>query len=344
MYTKGIQLFHAAVEANPVIMYPPEGVEEAREQLKLLGALTEAATPAVELGADMPSPVPQERTAVRGPEQVDIDQFLRELEDPSAQQSRPENASPPPTPQRGDHAKEQRTPRDPATVADRTGGSPRLEELATYHRTQLSALVALFYDFNHTQFVKLPVRQTVELLFRCGKEAYAHLADFENEERNRKRRVWEERLASRAQRHNTAQEMALGRHDFFEEQLRKEEEKLLTSEHSATGLVGNGFSVGDDEYDEALLAEVEMQQKHDEMLYSMFPGDDGQTQAGIEEACGTAAAEAEPDSSRVTLPSTIEYLPETTDGDGRCSETLHVGLTGPPTDARGVAATLDVTE
>lgn len=276
MYTKGIQDFYAAVEANPILMYPPAGVEEAREHLKLLGVLAD--TPGGAMAAGI-TPLPAhggvseaaEDTAEKPPHRrdpVDIDQFLRELEDPSAQQSSADHPPPSPTSLAAD-PQAANTPAAKQSTHHHLADAQQARELqaaATYHRTQLNALVAMFYDFNHTQFVKLPVKQTTELLLRCGREAYAHLSDFENEERNRKNRIISERMSSRKQKEQVAVLMNEGRSDYFDDQLRRAE--VANQEQPPTNEY-DGFDVEEDA-DEDMLAHIRNQQ-NDDMVYSMFP-------------------------------------------------------------------------
>ncbi|CUF00475.1 Hypothetical protein, putative [Bodo saltans] len=354
MYLKGMQSFHASVEANPILMYPPTGIEEAREHLKLLGMLAD--TPAVPIppvaGAREgdtapPAVVVNDETAVpqHRPEPVDIDQFLRELEDPSAQQSNDQ----PPIPS-SPKAAAAAVPGDAATLATprahqqhishylETSEGRAQTEKANYHRTQLNSLVASFYDFNHTQFVKLPVRQTVELLLRCGREAYAHLADFENEERNRKARIMKERYASRRQKEETAMAMNEGRSDYYDGQLRQAElqQQTLQAEMDNNNNSYDQNNNGEDDFeeDDDMLAHIQGQQLDDTVMYSMFPGGDEEDVDEVRHEIHDNAVNAVDDVNRTDddatglvglttneLASTVEF------GVSAPSETLRVAAT-----------------
>ena len=48
-----------------------------------------------------------------------------------------------------------------------------------------AALVALYYEWNTRAFVKLPMRDTMGLLLRLGREKESHLLDFSNQEHYR---------------------------------------------------------------------------------------------------------------------------------------------------------------
>jgi hypothetical protein len=346
MYMKGMQSFHATIESNPVIMYPPTGIEEAREQLKFLGMLADtpaAPIPAVAAGdgSATPTAADEQPAPPQRREPVDIDQFLRELEDPSAQQSN-EHPPPPSSPQADKSAA-------PA-AAITPGGQQQLHrflessegrvqtEKANYHRTQLNALVAQFYDFNHTQFVKLPVRQTVELLLRCGREAYAHLADFENEERNRKARILAERVSSKRQRDETTTVMNEGRSDYYDAHLRQAEvqEQSLKAAMDISQHDGHGNDEEDfEDYD--IVAHIQEQQLDDTVMYSMFPGagDDDEEFVAVNEATEAATIGLD----RTPTHQSHSDNDITTVSTGPLESTVEFNMSSAPSETLRVAAT-----
>jgi hypothetical protein len=50
-------------------------------------------------------------------------------------------------------------------------------------RAKTDALTTLYYEWNHRAFVKIPMRDTLQLLLRVGREKENHLLDFVNQER-----------------------------------------------------------------------------------------------------------------------------------------------------------------
>lgn len=69
------------------------------------------------------------------------------------------------------------------SMSTSTAPSHQVMEAATYHHRQLDQLLKLVYEFNHVTFLKLPMTDTLQLLSRCGREAVAHLTEFEVQER-----------------------------------------------------------------------------------------------------------------------------------------------------------------
>lgn len=56
-------------------------------------------------------------------------------------------------------------------------------EEANYHHKQLECLLKIVYEFNHAALMKLPMNDTLQMLSRCGREATAHLTEFEMRKR-----------------------------------------------------------------------------------------------------------------------------------------------------------------
>jgi hypothetical protein len=50
-------------------------------------------------------------------------------------------------------------------------------------KAKTEALTTLYYEWNHRAFVKLPMRETQQLLLRIGREKESHLLDFANQKR-----------------------------------------------------------------------------------------------------------------------------------------------------------------
>lgn len=248
LYQHALPQFHAMVERNPTLMYPPAGILEAREQKRLADFLKEceglsgavdpnnnsspnSGDPAVPYGSVRASlyPVqPHQETL------AEIHNFLAEydrqeggdnnnnnnnnvipasdaqgVDEPTAAASE----SPPPPPARPLteaekveaqlrarwEALQQRRQQQRAANASLPSHEHHQhhysdEDLAKYHHTQLNALIRLFYEFNHNEFVKIPVKQTLDLLARCGRESIAHLTEFELQEREEKKRRREARM------------------------------------------------------------------------------------------------------------------------------------------------------
>lgn len=266
MYQQGgIASLHKLVEQNPILMNPPPGIEAAREHERLLQILQEhsdgsqARDSHAVSGRELDGAMPP---ALQRPERVDVDEFLRDLEKPAdgGAAASPVDA----------------TARDePAQDALHSLMSTGQPELATYHRKQLASLIALYYEFNHTEFVKLPIKQTTDLLLRCGREAFAHLHEFEQTERARKRRIREQSRDHAEQHVTLSLQKQVGRDEYFDHQLAAAErrhEQLIS---------GTGFDDDVEDYDrqeyDALLTH-----QNDQTLYTMFPlGHDDDEDEGV---------------------------------------------------------------
>ncbi|KPA76458.1 hypothetical protein ABB37_07778 [Leptomonas pyrrhocoris] len=171
----GFRRLHAMVARNPVLVYPPEGIEEARarvagrlraaqEQQQLqdrCNLLSGGGTGKAEVEEDVFALFDERRAAEQQQQQEDTlpSATLREAaQQPPLQQQQQQSLS--------------------SLAALR-----RDEELAKNHHKQLDSFLRLLYEFNHVSFVKLPMEDTLQLLSRCGKEAVAHVLEYETQVR-----------------------------------------------------------------------------------------------------------------------------------------------------------------
>ncbi|KAG5484049.1 hypothetical protein LSCM1_05903 [Leishmania martiniquensis] len=157
----GFRRLHAMVARNPLLMYPPDGIEEARARK---AALQNQLQSALDLRAHEP------HLADDGEDDV----FA--LFEARRRAARPSAAGE----ESGQCACEQRPPLSSLAAIRHD------EELATYHHKQLDSYLRLLYEFNHITFVKLPMEDTLQLLSRCGKEAVAHVVEYETQVRLRR--------------------------------------------------------------------------------------------------------------------------------------------------------------
>lgn len=157
----GFRRLHAMAERNPILMYPPDGTAEARQRhLQRLQAQQE------ELQKNGACVV------VRGPKERKFeadDEALWAMFDERRQAEVDAEEAEPHAPPQQQQGMDQSPQHDAA----------KDEQLATYHHKQLETLLRIVYEFNHTTFVKLPMQDTLSLLARCGKEAVAHVLEYE---------------------------------------------------------------------------------------------------------------------------------------------------------------------
>jgi len=135
----GFPRLHAMVTRNPTLMYPPSGIEEARARLAAY--------------------------AQQQKELSEEDKLRKEDDGIWAMFEERRRA-----------ADDGLDPTDPSRLAELSSEDVAL---ANYHHTQLDAFIRLLYEFNHTTLVKLPIEDTLQLLSRCGREAVAHVVEFE---------------------------------------------------------------------------------------------------------------------------------------------------------------------
>lgn len=176
---KGLPRFHAMVARNAVLMYPPEGMDEARRRVQKKHE--EAARAACEQKQR------EKPDASRAP--MGDDDIFALFEERRVAENTPA----------GDEDRAMACgsdrPLDAVEVNADSGqffplagsvGSPSAtngelsdQQLANYHHRQLDALIGLYYEFNHLTFMKLPMKDTLQMLHRCGREAVAHTTEFE---------------------------------------------------------------------------------------------------------------------------------------------------------------------
>ncbi|KAK7195186.1 hypothetical protein NESM_000443300 [Novymonas esmeraldas] len=169
----GVRRLHAMVARNAVLMYPPDGIAEAR-------ARVEARRAALQCGATA-----EPRRQHKGDEDEDDDMFAFFERRRCAE-----------TDVLGADATEAEAEVDASRSATHSPTAParslaaaaacRDEQLATHHHQQLDAYLRVLYEFNHVTFVKLPMDDTLQLLSRCGKEAVAHTIEYETQARLRR--------------------------------------------------------------------------------------------------------------------------------------------------------------
>ncbi|CAC9465910.1 conserved hypothetical protein [Leishmania infantum JPCM5] len=165
----GFRRLHAMVARNPVLMYPPDGIEAARARVMVRKA---------ELQSQLQSALGH-REHNHGPaDDGDEDVFaLFEARRRAESDARPAT-------------EDEEVPRQPASEHAPPPSSlasiRQDEELAIYHHKQLDSYLRLLYEFNHATFVKLPLEDTLQLLSRCGKEAVAHIVEYETQVRLRR--------------------------------------------------------------------------------------------------------------------------------------------------------------
>ncbi|ORC86107.1 uncharacterized protein TM35_000301470 [Trypanosoma theileri] len=184
---KGLPRFHAMISRNPILMYPPEGIDAARGRLQKkqeeeatnshCQTLKENQRP-MENGDEALWAMFEERKAA---EELEEEVFSTEKEKTMMGKDSIE----------GNEAIEEIAPNPssstvnpPDSISPLGGKSDK--ELANYHHRQLDALIGLYYEFNHLTFMKLPISDTLQLLQRCGKEAVAHTLEFEMQLRMRR--------------------------------------------------------------------------------------------------------------------------------------------------------------
>lgn len=162
---KGFPRLHAMVSRSTDLMYPPDGIAEARQRLQQVPA--DAASLGSNAALDNSSTPPQNNN---GNPDANDDEFFASFENSrGAEQAGNELANttaaakPPPSNEQRVQAKDR--------------------QLAMYHHHQLDVFLRLVYEFNHTAFVKLPMEDTLQLLSRCGKEAVAHVVEYEMHQR-----------------------------------------------------------------------------------------------------------------------------------------------------------------
>ncbi|KPI89703.1 hypothetical protein ABL78_1196 [Leptomonas seymouri] len=162
----GFRRLHAMAERNPILMYPPEGIEEARARV------ADRQREAQERRQQQLQPCSNPLGGDKGEEDVfalfEERRAAEEQQDTLPGTALPEGASAEPS----------------APLPQRLASLAALrndEALAKSHHKQLDSFLRLVYELNHVSFVKLPMEDTLQLLSRCGKEAVAHVVEYETQ-------------------------------------------------------------------------------------------------------------------------------------------------------------------
>ncbi|EKF37615.1 hypothetical protein MOQ_002190 [Trypanosoma cruzi marinkellei] len=167
---KGLPRLHAMVTRNPILMYPPEGIEAARMRMRMK---CEEASVVSHEGRPERKKNSNDSHLLEGDEDV-----WAMFEERQAAEASVAPDGPPLQQSSGNE-----TIASPSFAAapagTSAGGTTNDQELANYHRRQLDALMGIYYEFNHLTFMKLPIKDTLQLLQRCGKGAVAHVMEFE---------------------------------------------------------------------------------------------------------------------------------------------------------------------
>ncbi|KAF5222637.1 hypothetical protein TcYC6_0102130 [Trypanosoma cruzi] len=167
---KGLPRLHAMVARNPILMYPPEGIEAARKRMQ---KKCEEASAVSREGR----PERKRNLNDSHPPEGDEDVWTMFEERQAAETS----AAPDGPPPQQSSGNETNAPSFFAAAPSgaSVGGTTNDQELANYHRRQLDALLGIYYEFNHLTFMKLPMKDTLQLLQRCGRGAVAQVMEFE---------------------------------------------------------------------------------------------------------------------------------------------------------------------
>lgn len=161
----GFRRLHAMVSRNPTLMYSPEGLDAARARV-------------AERRQQQQQPQQGVHDGAAGVETEDVFALFEERR--AAEKAETTAMT---TTDMGDHA-ENRGEGTPAAPQLPSAAALRDDaELANYHHRQLDSFLRLLYEFNHVSFVKLPMDDTLQLLSRCGKEAVAHVVEYETQVR-----------------------------------------------------------------------------------------------------------------------------------------------------------------
>lgn len=163
---KGFRCLHAMVERNPILMFPPRAAwtsrqEWLRHQQNIDYAIEE------QLNSSRKNKTSTEGSLIgmAPTEEVDVTELV-----------------------------EKRRRLEVATFSDSSHclSAVKREEIAKYHHKQLDTLLKLMYEFNHATLLKMPMSDTLRMLSRCGREAVAHLTEFEMHARFQRGRRLEE--------------------------------------------------------------------------------------------------------------------------------------------------------
>jgi regulator of protease activity HflC (stomatin/prohibitin superfamily) len=174
----GFRRLHGMVARNPTLMYPPDGIEEAQARV---AARQREAQEERFLQQQQQQQRKSREAVARGDgtstrllgEDGEEDVFAMFEERKTAEQHGADVTG------NAHNVDSPTAAPSPSTLAALRSD----EELAKYHHQQLDCFLRLLYEFNHSSFVKLPMEDTLQLLSRCGKEAVAHVVEYETQVR-----------------------------------------------------------------------------------------------------------------------------------------------------------------
>lgn len=168
----GFPRLHAMVERNPILMFPPSSAcasrrEWLRRQETIDSAIQEHLDSAMQKKIHSVHPL----RSIAPMDSVDVLELMEQrkrLEATTASSSSPLDSF------------------------------PNLEEVSNYHHKQLDSFLKLVYELNHAALLKMPMHDTLRMLSRCGREAVAHLTEFEMRARLKQAERLEERQKIRS--------------------------------------------------------------------------------------------------------------------------------------------------
>lgn len=149
----GFPRLHAMVERNPILMFPPSSAyssrrEWLRRQESIDSAIQEHFDSTVKQKIRTTHPL----QSIAPMDSVDVLELVE-------QRKRLETTT--------------------ASSSSSLESFPKLEEVSNYHHKQLDSFLKLIYELNHATLLKMPMNDTLRMLSRCGREAVAHLTEFE---------------------------------------------------------------------------------------------------------------------------------------------------------------------
>lgn len=175
----GFRRLHAMVTRNPTLMYPPEGVDEARARV----AEHQRDEQQQQQQVQEQQREGRDGALLGAAETAEDDVFALFEERRAIEQQHKQQQSH--NQQHFGSTNESAAPNSPVAAPPEVTASAaalrRDEELAKNHHKQLDSFLRLLYEFNHVSFVKLPMEDTLSLLSRCGKEAVAHVVEYETQ-------------------------------------------------------------------------------------------------------------------------------------------------------------------
>ena len=172
----GLAMFLAMIQRNPIIMYPPNDAVEQRELF-------------------LATQHDREEDHKNDGEFTDVDKFFESRRNAEVRQEMEKMGSN----QQPQHKETFQDvlkrvlaiqhPKGGAQMSSKRGASSisvnhaAASVSANYHHQQLDAFVATLFEFNHTSFLRLQLKDTLQLLARCGTEAKTHILELERVQR-----------------------------------------------------------------------------------------------------------------------------------------------------------------